>query len=133
MRKTCFFSIVGAWLTLLSTVALGESPTTPKSDAGTGLEGIISISPVQAGPIRQGVPDSKPLADTEFVVAKENKTVTSFQTDAKGRFHISLPPGHYTVSRKGLKVGIGFYGPFEVEIAPGEMKKVQWACDSGIR
>lgn len=133
MRKTSFFPIVGAWLTLLSTAALGQSPTTPKSDAGTGLEGIISISPVQGGPIRQGVPDSKPLPNTEFVVTKENNAVTSFQTDDKGRFHISLPPGHYTVSRKGLKVGIGNYGPFEVEIAPGEMKKVQWTCDSGIR
>ena len=133
MRKTYFFSMLGVCFTLLSTVALGEPPSTPKSGVGTGLEGVISISPVQAGPIRQGVPDSKPLADTEFVVAKENKTVMSFQTDDKGRFHISLPPGHYTVSRKGLKVGIGNYGPFEVEIAPGEIKKVQWTCDSGIR
>lgn len=116
----------------LSMIALGQSPSAQKPDAGSGLEGVISIGPVQGGPIRPGVPDSKPLPHAEFVVTKENKIVTSFQTDDKGRFHVSLPPGHYAISRK-INATLGNYGPFEVDITAGKMKQVQWTCDSGIR
>jgi hypothetical protein len=28
---------------------------------------------------------------------------------------------------------VGFYGPFEVEIAAGQIKKVQWNCDTGMQ
>ena len=64
---------------------------------------------------------------------KEKISVASFQTDDKGRFRISLPPGHYTISRKDWNAPIGSYGPFEVDVTAGEMKTVQWDCDSGIR
>jgi len=120
-------------LTLVSPILLGQSPSPQKPEAGTGLEGVISIGPIHGGPTRQGVPDSKPLAHTEFLVTNENRSVASFQTDDKGRFRVVLPPGHYTISRKDLKASIGSYGPFEVDIAAGQMKQVQWSCDSGIR
>src|SRR5206468_114462 len=48
-------------------------------------------------------------------------------------FGASVPPGHYKVSIKGKRPGIGRYGPFEVDVAPGKMTRVQWDCDSGIR
>jgi hypothetical protein len=80
-----------------------------------------------------GVPDSSPLANTAFVVKKENRIVTSFNTDDQGGFRISLPSGHYAISLKDSKRAIGYYGPFEVDIAAGEIKKVQWTCDTGIR
>src|SRR5207245_1575807 len=50
-----------------------------------------------------------------------------------GHFRTPLPPGHYKVSMKGRKSSIGHYGPFEVDVVPGKMTKVQWECDSGIR
>jgi len=131
MRKLCLPIFVVS-LTLFSRVVLGQTPT-PKPEPQTGLEGVISIGPIHGGPSRQGVPDSRPLAHAEFVVAKENSAVASFQTDDQGRFHISLPPGHYTISRKDWKADLGSYGPFEVDIAAGQMKRVQWDCDTGIR
>ena len=91
------------------------------------------MGPIHGGPSRQGEPDSKPLANTEFVVVKENSTVASFKTDDQGRFKISLPSGHYTISRKDYKAKIGGYGPFEVDVAAGQIKTVHWSCDSGIR
>ena len=94
---------------------------------------MISAGPIHGGPSRQGVPDSRPLANIEFLVTKENSTVTSFQTDAEGRFHVSLLPGHYTISRKDWTAQLGNYGPFEVDVAAGQMKRVQWDCDTGIR
>ena len=99
--------------------ALAETPSTPKAEPGTGLEGVILAGPIQGGPTRQGVPDSRPLANTEFVVEKENSTVASFKTNDQGRFQVSLPAGHYTISRKDWKANIGSYGPFEVDVARG--------------
>ena len=109
-----------------------EPSSTPKSPGETGIEGVISIGPIRGGPTREGVPDSKPLANTDFKVEKQGSTVLSFTTDEKGRFHISLPAGHYTVTRKSESGGIGKYS-FEVDVTAGQMKQVQWECDSGIR
>ncbi len=98
----------------------------------SGLEGSILISPVMGGPTRQGAADAKPLPDAEFVVKQGETVVTSFRTDAEGHFSVSLGPGHYAVMKKESGA-MGSFGPFEVEVAAGKMKSVQWKCDSGIR
>lgn len=72
-----------------------------------GLEGVISVSPTHSGPVRADGPSSAPLAGTEFVVRKGEETVTTFTTDAEGKFHVSLAPGHYTVSRANWNAGLG--------------------------
>jgi hypothetical protein len=113
-------------------VPAGAEPT-PSAKAETILEGSISLHSISGGPVQQGVPDSRPLANTTFVVRHEDLTVASFTTDGEGRFRISLPSGHYTVSKKDWKSRVGFFGPFEVNIAPGETKKVQWNCDTGMQ
>lgn len=98
----------------------------------SGITGSITISPVMGGPTRQGAPDAKPLPHAEFVVQQSGKTVATFETDAEGRFQVSLSPGHYTVTKKDAG-RMGSYGPFEVEVTAGKMKTVAWKCDSGIR
>jgi hypothetical protein len=107
----------------------GQTP----SGAETGIEGAITISPSQPGPVRADTPGSIPLANSTFTVENEKGEVASFTTDDQGRFRTSVPPGHYKVSIKGRKSSIGHYGPFEVDVAPGKMTNVQWECDSGIR
>jgi hypothetical protein len=74
-----------------------------------------------------------PLANATFAVEKNNGEVTSFITDDQGRFRVSLPPGHYEISLKGRKSSIGHFGPFDADVVPGKMTRVQWECDSGIR
>lgn len=108
-------------------LALAQQPTAP-----AGVEGTILISPVMGGPTRQGEPDTKPLPQTAFVVMERGRMVTTFRTDAQGRFRVSLGAGHYSVVKKG-KGAVGFFGPFEVDVAAGKMKSVQWKCDSGMR
>jgi hypothetical protein len=110
-------------------VSTGQTPSAGES----GIEGVITISPVNPGPIRADAAGSMPLANTIFAVEKNNGEVTSFITDDQGRFRVSLPPGHYKISLKGRKSGIGRFGPFEADVAPGKMANVQWECDSGIR
>jgi hypothetical protein len=110
--------------------SLGET----QSGSGTGMEGVITFSPTQPGPIRADAPSSKPLANATFVVENEKGAeVASFTTDEQGQFRISLPPGHYTVSKKGKKGGPGRYGPFDVDVVADKMTRVTWECDTGIR
>jgi uncharacterized surface anchored protein len=79
------------------------------------------------------MPSSLPLAHADFVVQQEDREVASFTTDENGRFRVSLPPGHYTVSKKAKKGGIGKYGPFEVDVVAGQVAAVEWHCDTGMR
>ena len=104
-----------------------------QSSSDSGIEGVITTSPAGPGPLRQGAPDSKPLADITFVVQDQAKTVATFKTDADGRFLVLVKPGHYTILREGPKSSIGSFGPFAVDIVAGRMTKVQWECDSGLR
>lgn len=99
----------------------------------SGIEGTISISPTRAGPIKPDTPPSMPLANTSFVAQADDGAQTSFETDRDGRFRVVLPPGHYTISRKGPRPAIGNFGPFSVEVVTGKMTKVEWECDSGVR
>ncbi len=117
-----------------SPLARADISPTPQADSGSGLAGVISEGPIGGGPTRQGVPDSRPVVNTVFVVRKGENTVTSFTTDDKGRFHISLPPGHYSVSKEGeRRHRPANYGPFEVEVIAGNVTKVQWECDTGMQ
>jgi hypothetical protein len=133
MRKA--FSPIILLLALAMTVHLSAADpgSTPEPGQETGLAGIITIGPTHGGPIRPGMASSLPLAHADFVVQQEDREVASFTTDVNGRFRVSLPPGHYTVSKKGKKGGIGKYGPFEVDVVAGQVATVEWHCDTGMR
>jgi hypothetical protein len=118
---------------MVLTMCAGFLPGQTQSGSETGIEGVITISPIQAGPVRADAPSSRPLANATFVVENQKGEATSFTTDDQGRFRIPLAPGHYKVSLKGKTSSIGRYGPFEVDVVAGQTTKVQWQCDSGMR
>jgi hypothetical protein len=118
---------------LLVLVCMTAMLSLSAADYATGIEGIITTGPVHGGPTRIGVPDSRPLANTAFIAENSRGTVVSFSTDDQGRFHLPLEPGHYTVSLKEKRGGIGRYGPFEADVTAGQMTKVEWRCDTGVR
>ena len=118
---------------LLAFVTRAQMQPTATPDTNTGIEGTITMSPVQGGPTRQGTSDSRPLANMTFEVKQGDRAITSFQTDEQGHFRRTLEPGNYTISRKDWKGGVGSYGPFEVLVSRGKMTVVQWKCDTGIR
>jgi hypothetical protein len=103
------------------------------SQIETGIEGVITVSPIHGGPARPGIPSSKPLANTTFVVSNSTSAVAEFTTDDQGRLKIALPPGHYSVAKKGEQHKIGRCGPFDVDVTVGQVTKVEWHCDSGMR
>ena len=118
---------------MVLTMCAGFLPGQTQSGSETGIEGVITISPIQGGPVRADAPSSRPLANTAFVVENQKGATTSFTTDDQGRFRTPLAPGHYKVSLKGKTSSIGRYGPFEVDVVAGQTTKVQWECDSGMR
>ena len=129
-RMNVFAATLVVWSVFCS-IAFAEP--TPSPGAASGLEGVIAISPAHPGPTREGVSDKAPLVNTAFIVQKANETVASFTTDGEGAFRISLPPGHYTVTAKNRAPRIGHFGPFEVDVVEGQVAKVSWTCDSGMR
>ena len=106
---------------------------TVATELGPGVEGMITVGPTHGGPSRIGVADTKPLANVALVVKNDKGVVASFTTDADGRFRISLPPGHYIVSRSDAQPKIGRCGPFELDVISGKMTSVSWSCDTGMR
>lgn len=98
----------------------------------TGIEGVISVSPSRPGPARKDEPNTAPVRNIEFVVKRGEEKVTSFATDGEGRFKVSLPPGHYVVLREDPGARIGHWR-FEADVADGQVTKVNWTGDSGMR
>ena len=129
MSSLCRGAVRLALLLLFASPLMAE---TPSPTPNTGIEGVVHVSPAQGGPIRQGAPSSAPVANVTFAVQKGDETVASFTTDNEGRFHVSLPPGRYTITRSNYSARIGGWR-FEAEVIAGEVTKVQWMADSGMR
>lgn len=117
---------------VLSFLFMSSVPAQTSSESVTGIQGIITISPIHPGPVREGMLSSAPLANLTLNVANEKGTVTSFTTDAEGRFRVSLVPGHYTITPV-RKIGMHGCGPFDVDVVAGKMTSVAWECDTGMR
>jgi hypothetical protein len=122
-----------AFRIILALLVMIFSSTQAQSQSPTGIEGVITVSPIRPGPIRAGAEISQgPFANTTFVVQSEKGPITSFTTDDQGRFRVSLVPGHYTVAPK-QQGGPGHCGPFDIDVVPDKMTSVEWRCDSGMR
>lgn len=120
--------IAATVVALFSMTAAAETPAPRNS----GIEGTIVVSPSRPGPIRKDEPAVAPVSNTPFVVKSGNAAVARFTTDGEGRFQVALPPGRYVVAREGAPVKIGRW-QFEAEVRSGEMTKVNWTADSGLR
>ena len=124
-----YIAIIGAALiALFSVTAVAETPAPGTS----GIEGTVLVSPSRPGPITKDGPSVAPVRNAQFAVKAGDATVATFTTDGEGRFQVALPPGHYVILREGAGAGIGRWR-FEADVAAGEMTKVNWTADSGMR
>ncbi|HJQ20080.1 MAG TPA: prealbumin-like fold domain-containing protein [Gemmatimonadaceae bacterium] len=95
----------------------------------TGLTGVITRGPIM--PVcRENVPCDAPMQST-FEVRRGDKRVTSFTTDADGKFTVKLPPGTYAI----VPTGGGLMGTQsrEVNVGPEALTEVRLSFDTGIR
>jgi hypothetical protein len=125
-----YISTVGATLIALSSMtAVAETPLPGTS----GIEGTIVVSPTRPGPIRKDEePSVAPVGNTQFAVKAGDATVKTFTTDGDGRFQVALPPGHYVIVREGAPPRVGRWR-FEADVVAGQVTKVNWTADSGMR
>ena len=125
-----YLSIMGATLiALFSVTAVAETPAPGTS----GIEGTVLVSPSRPGPIRKDDgPSVAPVRNAQFAVKAGDATVATFTTDGEGRFQVALPPGHYVVLREGAGAGIGRWR-FEADVVAGQVTRVNWTADSGMR
>jgi len=125
-----YLSIIGATLiALVCMTAVAETPAPGTS----GIEGTVLVSPSRPGPIRKDDgPSVAPVRNAQFVVKAGDATVATFTTDGEGRFQVALPPGHYVIMREGAPPRIGRWR-FEADVVAGQMTKVNWTADSGMR
>ncbi|MFN2475327.1 MAG: hypothetical protein ABR526_03180 [Chthoniobacterales bacterium] len=116
---------------LLLIPTLGVAETSPQT--ATGIEGTIVVSPARPGPIKKDEELSvAPVANTQFVVKSGEAIVATFTTDDAGRFRVALKPGHYAAELKGRPPPIGQWR-FETDVVAGQITKVNWTADSGMR
>jgi hypothetical protein len=129
MAHRSFSSIATTLIALVCMTAVAETPAPGTS----GIEGTIVVSPSRPGPIRKGEgPSVAPVGNTQFVVKAGDATVKTFTTDGEGRFQVALPPGHYVILREGAAPKIGRWS-FEADVVAGQVTKVNWTADSGMR
>src|SRR3982074_1291883 len=122
-------SIAATLIALACMTAVAETPAPGTS----GIEGTIVVSPTRPGPIRKDEELSvAPVSNAQFVVKAGDATVKTFTTDGDGRFQVALPPGHYVIEREGAGTRIGRWR-FEADVVAGQMTKVNWTADSGMR
>jgi Prealbumin-like fold domain len=125
-----YLPTIGATLiALFSMTALAE--TLPLG--ASGIEGVVLVSPSRPGPIRKDEgPTVAPVRNAQFAIKAGDATVKTFTTDGEGRFQVALPPGHYVIVREGAPPRIGRWR-FEADVVAGQVTKVNWTADSGMR
>ena len=125
-----YLSIFAATLIALACItAVAETPAPGTS----GIEGTIVVSPTRPGPIRKDEEARvAPVGNAQFVVKAGDPTVKTFRTDGEGRFQVALPPGHYVILREGAASRVGRWR-FEADVVAGQVTKVNWTADSGMR
>jgi len=116
-------------MTLCSMTAAAATPAPGTS----GIEGTIVVSPIRPGPIRKDDETSvAPVRNEQFAITAGDATVKTFTTDGEGRFQVALPPGHYVIVKEGATARIGRWR-FEADVVAGQMTRVNWTADSGMR
>jgi hypothetical protein len=129
MAYASLSNIAATLIALACMTAVAETPAPGMS----GIEGTIVVSPSRPGPIRKDEgPSVAPVGNAQFVVKAGDATVKTFTTDGEGTFQVALPPGHYVVLREGAAPRVGRWR-FEADVIAGQMTKVNWTADSGMR
>jgi hypothetical protein len=129
MAHASLSSIAATLVAFVCMTAVAETPSPNTS----GIEGTIVVSPTRPGPIRKDEePRVAPVSNAQFVVKAGDATVKTFTTDGEGRFQVALPPGRYVILREGPGSRVGRWR-FEADVVAGQVTKVNWTADSGMR
>ena len=132
-----------AILSLVMSVILGSSlmfgsgasaELAGKANVGSsesGIEGDVAIRPIRPH-VPKGAADAQPYQAKVQVFDSKNLQVGSIETDASGKFRITLPPGKYSLRPQSP----GLYpraSEQTVVVSPSKFSHIRILYDSGIR
>jgi len=104
-------------------------PTTPPT---SGIEGLVTIGPTcPVETVTSPCPD-KLFQATIIVLDPSGREVAKVQSDAQGKFRVTLSPGTYTL-RPEAPGGLTRAGEQTVTVTSGHFTQVSISYDSGIR
>lgn len=118
-----------------SATSTAEIPTPGILPYTSGVRGIVMLGPTC--PVERIPPDpacaDKPFATTITVHRSgASATFAKGESDASGRFSISLPPGEYTLSA-GSGSMLPRCAPTDASVGSTGYTSVSISCDTGIR
>lgn len=108
--------------------------TTPTTQSGTGLQGIVEAGPTCPVERINSPCPPHPLAATVVVRNSQGAEVTRFHSGSDGRFRVDLAPGTYALI--GQPVGSSFLPrpiPATATVTAGSYVTVNVEYDTGIR
>lgn len=140
IRSSCL-AFIGTSILLLPSVlpksTLAQTPAPINSSIhnshtkGSGIEGIVIISPIS--PIeRPGVINYRPYEATITVLDEKGKTVTQFQSGPDGTFRVKLKPGIYTL-RPESEINYPRAEEQKITVSKKEFTQIKINYNSGIR
>jgi hypothetical protein len=110
-------------------VACGGEPT---GDGSSGFRGQALAGPQCPVEVGGSPCPALPYEGTVVAIDAASREEHTAETDADGRFELSLPPGTYEVSIAS-ETSPPFAKPQIVTVAPGSFTRVSIAVDTGIR
>jgi hypothetical protein len=122
--------VVASLILMLLVTACGTQPAQP----GTGIQGIVEVSPTCPVERINSPCPPHPIAATVVVRSGSGAEVARFHSGADGHFKVDLAPGTYTVV--GLNTGSSMLPrpiPTSVTVTPGSYTTLNVEYDSGIR
>ncbi|KKR80184.1 MAG: hypothetical protein UU73_C0006G0012 [Candidatus Daviesbacteria bacterium GW2011_GWA1_41_61] len=102
------------------------------TQSNSGIYGQVILSPTC--PVQKaGEECTKPYQGTVIIKNyDQSQEVTSFTTNSKGEFRVSLPPGRYYLLLGGDR-SFPFLKPTSVEVKANQYTKIDLNVDTGIR
>jgi hypothetical protein len=119
------------------TTTVGATPTPEGEDTTPGASGIQGqalmgpMCPVVS--IDEPCPDQPVQATVDVLSVDCTRKITSFTTDADGRFRVALPPGEYCLLPQSRTSGFPFGKPQNVGVQESAFTAVIISLDTGIR
>ena len=101
----------------------------------SGIFGKVLVATQCPGPARSEMEEEcvdQPYKGTFIVMTQDReRQVASFQSDSKGEFRVSVPPGEYIITSSDSQPSIFCRAYAQVE--PDKFTEVKVRCDTGVR
>jgi len=121
----------GSLLALTSVVMLTSGCSASAASSGSGITGRVVVAPTCPAERAGHICQRGFRATVVILRAKHHRRVTTFRSEADGRFRVRLPPGRYVM--QGTRAGIPRLAPTIVTVHRRRFTAVTLAFDTGIR